>query len=84
MGAHLTKLGAALGTAVGAYNKAVGSLEARVLVSARKFADLGISDEDIPPPDQIDQTPRQLQSPELADNPATDATPQPEPPRITA
>jgi DNA recombination protein RmuC len=67
MGAHLTRLGTSLGAAVGAYNKMDGSLEARVLVSARKFAELGISDEELEPPDQIELTPRQLQSPELAD-----------------
>jgi DNA recombination protein RmuC len=68
MGAHLTKLGAALGTAVGAYNKAVGSLESRVLVSARRFAELGISDDPIDPPEQVELTPRQLQSPELVED----------------
>ena len=68
MAAHLTKLGASLGTAVSTYNKLVGSLEARVLVSARKFAELGISDEQLEAPDQIELTPRQLQSPELTDD----------------
>jgi DNA recombination protein RmuC len=67
MGAHLTKLGASLGTAVGSYNRLVGSLEARVLVTARKFADLGISPDALPEPDQIETTPRQLQSPELTE-----------------
>jgi DNA recombination protein RmuC len=66
MGSHLTKLGAALGTAVSAYNKAIGSLESRVLVTARKFAELGVSDDPLDPPDQVESTPRQLQSPELA------------------
>jgi DNA recombination protein RmuC len=68
MGTHLTKLGASLGTAVASYNKLAGSLESRVLVTARKFAEQGISDEDIDPPLQIELTPRQLQSPELADS----------------
>jgi DNA recombination protein RmuC len=71
MGSHLTRLGASLGTAVGAYNKAVGSLESRVLVTARKFAELGVSDDPLDPPDQVESTPRQLQSPELAE-PAED------------
>jgi DNA recombination protein RmuC len=68
MGSHLTKLGSSLTGAVGAYNRAVGSLESRVLVSARKFAELGISDEPLDPPEQVELTPRQPQSPELFDD----------------
>ncbi|MGW4465694.1 DNA recombination protein RmuC [Micromonospora sp. NPDC004704] len=68
LGEHVTKLGSSLGGAVTAYNRAVGSLESRVLVSARKLADLGVSGEELPAPAQVELTTRQLQAPELTDN----------------
>jgi DNA recombination protein RmuC len=65
LGDHVGKLGSSLGSAVTAYNKAVGSLEARVLVSARKLAELGVSGDDIETPPQVETAPRQMQAPEL-------------------
>jgi DNA recombination protein RmuC len=41
MADHLSRLGRSLGTATDSYNQAIGSLESRVLVSARKFKELG-------------------------------------------
>jgi DNA recombination protein RmuC len=67
MAGHFGRVGSSLGSAVTAYNRAVGSLESRVLVSARKFAELGISTDLVQPPAQVEVSPRQPQSPELAD-----------------
>jgi DNA recombination protein RmuC len=41
LGGHVKNVGKELDSAVEAYNKAVGSLESRVMVSARRFAELG-------------------------------------------
>ena len=58
---HITAVGTGLDRAVEAYNKAVGSLESRVLVSARKFAELGASvADDIPELAPIETTARAL------------------------
>jgi DNA recombination protein RmuC len=64
---HLGDVGRHLGNAVGAYNKSVGSLETRVLVSARKFRDLKVAAEDteIRAMTPVDVVPRALQAPEL-------------------
>jgi DNA recombination protein RmuC len=65
LGDHVGRLGSALGSAVTSYNKAVGSLESRVLVSARKLAEMGVSDHELAVPPQIEVAPRQPQAPEL-------------------
>ena len=66
LGGHFSDVGSTLGKAVESYNKAAGSLESRVLVSARKFRDLEATgtEEEIDPALPVEVTPRQLQAPE--------------------
>lgn len=64
---HFVKLGRSLDTAVGAYNDAAGSLERRVLVTARRFSELGVpAIQEIPEPEPVERTARVLEAPELA------------------
>ncbi len=63
---HFARVGKSLDTAVGHYNKTVSSLESRVLVTARKFKDLGVgSKKDIEDTPQVESMARQLQAPEI-------------------
>ncbi|HYO11225.1 MAG TPA: DNA recombination protein RmuC [Tepidisphaeraceae bacterium] len=58
---HFARLGAQLDSTVTAYNASVGSLEARVLVTARKIAELGArSDKEVPEPQLVDTRAREL------------------------
>ena len=59
---HVQKLGRSLNSAVGDYNKTVGSLETRILTGARKFEALGASPAttDIPVTTGIETTTRGL------------------------
>ena len=51
---HLDNVGRSLNAAVGHYNQAMGSLESRVLVSARRFTELSVTDEDLPAPRTVE------------------------------
>lgn len=58
---HFNRLGGALDGAVTAYNATVGSIESRVLVTARKIAELGArSGKELPDAQAIDTRPREL------------------------
>jgi DNA recombination protein RmuC len=46
MADHLSRLGKSLGSATDSYNSAIASFESRVLVSARKFKELGATSRD--------------------------------------
>lgn len=59
---HLAKLGRSLDGAVESYNRSVGSFEAKVLPSARKFAEMGITgSKDPEEPQQIEKGARALE-----------------------
>jgi DNA recombination protein RmuC len=65
LGKHVDGLGKALTNAVSSYNRTVGSLESRVLVSARKLNDLGVVDSELEQPKPVEDTVRALSAPEL-------------------
>lgn len=66
MGGNLARLGRSLTAAVGAYNQAVGSIEGRVLVTARRFSELGVTDDPIQEVAQVEVTPRSLTAVEFS------------------
>jgi DNA recombination protein RmuC len=65
MSGHLDRLGRSLNAAVSSYNRAVGSLENRVLVSARRFNDLGVGSHELDAPAPVVDTTRPMTAAEL-------------------
>jgi DNA recombination protein RmuC len=70
MGGHVERLGRSLGGAVSAYNDAVGSLERRVVSTARRMSELGVVGPDTPlvaAEPLLDAIPRPLTAAELVE-----------------
>jgi len=67
---HLSAVGSGLDRAVDSYNRAVGSLESRVMVSARKLRELGAATgEEFDEPEPVDKVSRNLQLPDFVEEP---------------
>jgi DNA recombination protein RmuC len=74
LGAHMSELGTSLDRAVSSYNRAVGSLAGRVLVTARRFRELGAAAErsEIEPLVPVGARARGVQAPELVVSSSTE------------
>ena len=68
LGRHVDQLGKSLTNAVVAYNRTVGSLESRVLVTARRLNELDVTDAELDPPAMVGEPARSLSAAELADD----------------
>jgi DNA recombination protein RmuC len=74
MGSHLAKLQRGLTTTVEAFNDTIGSLESRVLVTARRFPELGVigaGTKDLPELTPVSATARHPQASELGEDQPT-------------
>ncbi|HSK57471.1 MAG TPA: DNA recombination protein RmuC [Actinomycetospora sp.] len=58
LSSHLARLGRSLDGSVRSFNETVSSLESRVLVSARRFADLSVTSAELEAPEQVERRPR--------------------------
>ncbi len=67
MGEHFDRLGKSLTTSVNHFNKAVGTLESRVMVSARRFNELGVTEAELVAPKRVEPLPRTVDVPEMLD-----------------
>jgi len=75
LGRGASALGRSLHRAVEDYNGLVGTLERRVLVSARRLAEMGLVEEDLPAVEPLLDAPRPLTAPELLADAGDPASP---------
>ena len=68
MGNRFDKLGRALRTSVNAYNETIATVEGTVLVRARKFRDLKVSEKELAALSPVEEPVRQIQAVELVDD----------------
>ena len=72
---HFNQLGRDLDKSIAAYNKTVGTLERRVLVSARRFREMGVVEDDrkdLNPPGPVDNKARQMETDSAGENDTDD------------
>lgn len=67
LGRHTSDLGGSLRRSVESYNALVGSLESRVLVTARRMSSLELTQDELPTPPTVQEAPRPLTAAELID-----------------
>ena len=72
LGSHATRMGASLQRSVESYNALIGTLETRVIVTARKMQELGLADTPLPESVPVETAPRPLTAAELIAVPGSD------------
>jgi len=73
LGGHVSAMGQSLVRSVEHYNRFVGTLETRVLVTARRLHELGIASDTADELEPLEAAPRSLSAPELLDDLGRDA-----------
>jgi DNA recombination protein RmuC len=77
LGKHVDGLGKALTGAVTSYNRTIGSLEGRVLVTARKLSQLGVVEAELKVPTPVEEPVRSLSAPDLLTEASAEVMPGP-------
>ena len=72
LGTHTAKVGRSLQSSVEAYNAMVGTLESRVMVTARRMNDLDLVSDELPLLTPVETAPRPLTAQELIDDVTAD------------